>query len=251
LELIFCVNLQKACLFVILWGFFFFFFFFFFLIFNYFPEDGISIPFQSNSFLAPISSTILYNQVLNLAHYTLTQNSSHTESQLQNQPKNNHDNHNYITTTNNSCENGRNDENDKHIENGQPIKSTSNTKNGSPADKKAVQDNNIKKDNTNNTNHSNNNNNHVETPVRQITGIPPDYYFEVGYVVKLDNVLFLDDSRPCFSFSHPNRYASAIDNSRHTQIWFQPKMDSLLHGFAGFFEALLHEKIAFSKYIIG
>lgn len=191
--------------------------------------------------------------MLNLVHHALAQNSSHTETQnviSQNQSTNNHNIHNF--TTNNSSENGISGENGKHIENGQLIKSTANTENGSPAENNIAldQDNNIKKNNTNNINPGNNNNNHENTPpVRQITGIPPNYYFEVSYVVKLDNVLFLDDSRPCFSFSHPNRDAPAIDNSRHTQIWFQPKMDGLLHGFAGFFEALLHEKIAFSKYI--
>jgi hypothetical protein len=120
--------------------------------------------------------------------------------------------------------------------------------------------NNNHSDNNNNNNHSDNieplrdhndSNSNLEAtpaaPVQQLGGIPSEYYFEVGYVVKMDNVLFLDDSRPCFRFSHPNRDANVIDNNRHTQIWFQPKMDGLLHGFAGFFEALLHEKIAFSK----
>jgi protein arginine N-methyltransferase 5 len=69
--------------------------------------------------------------------------------------------------------------------------------------------------------------------------------FEFNYVVYLKNFFEIDDCLPIFTFVHPNR-ETEIDNSRYTLITFKSTVDCMLHGFAGYFEAVLYKDIILS-----
>uniref|UniRef100_A0A7S0DME2 Protein arginine N-methyltransferase n=1 Tax=Amorphochlora amoebiformis TaxID=1561963 RepID=A0A7S0DME2_9EUKA len=70
--------------------------------------------------------------------------------------------------------------------------------------------------------------------------------FETPYVVLLHRFCPLAQSEACFKFVHPN-HEKPLDNTREKLIRFQPaKIDSILHGFAGYFESTLYEEVNIS-----
>ena len=99
-------------------------------------------------------------------------------------------------------------------------------------------------------------------------------------MVRLHNVTVMAAPQPCFIFTHPNRglwaivvllfvclekseqvllrrkqnefcfltlVVSRIDNSRMKSLEFEVKISCTLHGFAGYFEAILYKDIMLSK----
>ncbi|KAM9510382.1 protein arginine N-methyltransferase 5 [Guaruba guarouba] len=73
----------------------------------------------------------------------------------------------------------------------------------------------------------------------------PEAQFEMPYVVRLHNYHQLAAPQPCFTFRHPNPEA-ANDNSRYRLLAFRVDVNSVLHGFAGYFETALYGDITLS-----
>ncbi|CAF3132896.1 unnamed protein product [Rotaria socialis] len=73
------------------------------------------------------------------------------------------------------------------------------------------------------------------------------YYanFETPFVVYLHNCFFLAETKPLFTFLHPN-FATPIDNSRYEEVEFTIPATGTMHGLAGFFEAKLYKDITIS-----
>jgi protein arginine N-methyltransferase 5 len=73
------------------------------------------------------------------------------------------------------------------------------------------------------------------------------YYanFETPFVVYLHNCFFLAETKPLFTFEHPN-FSTPIDNSRYGEVEFTIPTTGTMHGLAGFFEAKLYKDIAIS-----
>nr|CAG4649143.1 EOG090X028A [Scapholeberis mucronata] len=73
------------------------------------------------------------------------------------------------------------------------------------------------------------------------------YYtpFEMSYVVHFRNRTELADPQALFTFTHPNR-DKPIDNNRYEVRKFNIKCDSVLHGFAGYFETVLYKDVMLS-----
>lgn len=69
---------------------------------------------------------------------------------------------------------------------------------------------------------------------------------ETTYVVKFHNFFQLASEKKCFYFEHPVPDPSSVDNRRYTTLSFQVEQNSLLHGFAGFFESQLFGDISIS-----
>ena len=69
---------------------------------------------------------------------------------------------------------------------------------------------------------------------------------ELSYVVYMKNVYQIDDAQTLFEFEHPNRSSNPIDNTRCQTLKFTAKLDAMLHGFSGFFEAVLYKDIKLS-----
>ncbi len=65
-------------------------------------------------------------------------------------------------------------------------------------------------------------------------------HFETAYVVKIYNADLLDQPQPCFTFTHPDR-AVLADNSRYHAMQFSTDQNSVIHGFAGYFESVLYQ----------
>ncbi|XP_077982145.1 protein arginine N-methyltransferase 5-like [Glandiceps talaboti] len=72
----------------------------------------------------------------------------------------------------------------------------------------------------------------------------PDAHFETPYVVRLHNVNTFAEAVPMFTFVHPNR--TTKDNSRVKTVTFDVEIDSVLHGFAGYFDTILYGDITLS-----
>lgn len=68
---------------------------------------------------------------------------------------------------------------------------------------------------------------------------------EMAYVVKIHRGKTVSPPQPCFTFTHPNR-AEMIDNSRYAKITFPVAETHLVHGFAGYFEAVLYKDVKLS-----
>eukprot|EP00501_MAST-03F_sp_TOSAG23-6_P002247 GSMAST32.ASY1.ANO1.2347.1 assembled CDS len=66
--------------------------------------------------------------------------------------------------------------------------------------------------------------------------------FETGYVVKMHNFKQLAEAKPCFTFNHPLRPISDINNNRYKILKFKQKEGTMVHGFAGYFESPLHQR---------
>lgn len=73
----------------------------------------------------------------------------------------------------------------------------------------------------------------------------PEAQFEMPYVVRLHNFHQLSAPKPCFTFSHPNR-DPMIDNNRYCTLEFPVEVNTVLHGFAGYFETVLYRDITLS-----
>ena len=56
---------------------------------------------------------------------------------------------------------------------------------------------------------------------------------------------FFSQAKPCFTFSHPNREEN-IDNTRYASLSFEATTSALIHGFAGYFQAMLYKDINIS-----
>jgi len=70
-------------------------------------------------------------------------------------------------------------------------------------------------------------------------------YFEMGFVVRLNNVFVMDTPQEGFTFVHPNRQP-VIDNSRYKKFQFKASESAMIHGFAGYFDSLLYDDVHLS-----
>uniref|UniRef100_A0A3B3SD68 Protein arginine N-methyltransferase 5 n=1 Tax=Paramormyrops kingsleyae TaxID=1676925 RepID=A0A3B3SD68_9TELE len=71
----------------------------------------------------------------------------------------------------------------------------------------------------------------------------PECHFETPYVVRLHNFHQLAEPKPCFSFSHPS---TDMNNNRYQCLRFSVGCNSVLHGFAGYFESTLYKDVTLS-----
>ncbi|KAF7390207.1 hypothetical protein HZH68_012064 [Vespula germanica] len=69
--------------------------------------------------------------------------------------------------------------------------------------------------------------------------------FETPYVVHLQNKYDIAKPQPLFTFKHPNK-DEIIDNNRYEAKTFDVEQDSILHGFSGYFKAILYDNITLS-----
>lgn len=85
-------------------------------------------------------------------------------------------------------------------------------------------------------------------------------------MVYLHNCFFLSETKPLFTFTHPNlagkeskllcsdpdgnAHLATIDNSRYSEMEFSIPTTGTMHGFAGFFEAKLYKDINISEFPI-
>eukprot|EP00929_Paragymnodinium_shiwhaense_P008126 TRINITY_DN112068_c0_g1_i1.p1 TRINITY_DN112068_c0_g1~~TRINITY_DN112068_c0_g1_i1.p1 ORF type:complete len:609 (-),score=92.99 TRINITY_DN112068_c0_g1_i1:219-2045(-) len=70
-------------------------------------------------------------------------------------------------------------------------------------------------------------------------------HFETAYVVKFHQAFYPTmDIKPCFTFEHPNW--TRATNDRFTSVEFTAEVDSLVHGFAGYFECVLYDDVTLS-----
>ena len=70
-------------------------------------------------------------------------------------------------------------------------------------------------------------------------------HFEIPYIVKLHNYYQMAPSKQCFTFTHPNK-AARIDNTRYTCVSFVNSVPTIVHGLAGYFQAMLYKNIHIS-----
>uniref|UniRef100_A0A8C2GGI2 Protein arginine N-methyltransferase 5 n=1 Tax=Cyprinus carpio TaxID=7962 RepID=A0A8C2GGI2_CYPCA len=75
----------------------------------------------------------------------------------------------------------------------------------------------------------------------------PECHFETPYVVRLHNFHQLADPKPCFTFVHPT---TDMNNNRYQCLRFSIGCNSVLHGFAGYFEATLYKDVTLSNVIL-
>ncbi|CAH1270096.1 CARM1 [Branchiostoma lanceolatum] len=68
--------------------------------------------------------------------------------------------------------------------------------------------------------------------------------FETAYVVRLHNYCELAEPQPCFTFHHPNR--GLIDNTRAKEFEFDIEENTVLNGFAGYFDTVLYGDVTLS-----
>ncbi|XP_061587228.1 protein arginine N-methyltransferase 5 [Cololabis saira] len=71
----------------------------------------------------------------------------------------------------------------------------------------------------------------------------PESHFETPYVVRLHNFYQLADPKPCFTFTHPTK---DMNNNRYQCLRFTVRCNSVLHGFAGYFETTLYKDVTLS-----
>lgn len=69
--------------------------------------------------------------------------------------------------------------------------------------------------------------------------------FETPYVVRFHNVYSIADAKRCFKFVHP-KFNQRIDNRRFEEIEFRAKESAVVHGLAGYFEAVLFGDVTLS-----
>lgn len=70
-------------------------------------------------------------------------------------------------------------------------------------------------------------------------------HFETPYVVRLHNIYAIAPSEPCFTFTHP-KFHARIDNRRATDMAFTARASAVVHGFAGYFDAVLYDDVTLS-----
>ncbi|DAZ97411.1 TPA: hypothetical protein N0F65_011295 [Lagenidium giganteum] len=68
--------------------------------------------------------------------------------------------------------------------------------------------------------------------------------FETPYVVRLHNFYSIAESQPCFTFVHPK--FGRIDNRRAVELTFVAEESAVVHGLAGYFDAVLFEDVTLS-----
>ncbi|XP_046413047.1 protein arginine N-methyltransferase 5 isoform X1 [Neodiprion fabricii] len=73
----------------------------------------------------------------------------------------------------------------------------------------------------------------------------PLAHFETPYVVHLQNKYDIAQPQPLFTFVHPNK-EPFIDNNRYEVKKFVAEQNSVLHGFSGYFEAILYKDATIS-----
>ncbi|MBN3271848.1 ANM5 methyltransferase, partial [Polyodon spathula] len=73
----------------------------------------------------------------------------------------------------------------------------------------------------------------------------PEAQFEMPYVVRLHNFHQLAEPQACFTFRHPNP-DPVIDNNRYCSLRFSVQCNTVLHGFAGYFETNLYKDVTLS-----
>ncbi|XP_075685045.1 protein arginine N-methyltransferase 5 [Rhinoderma darwinii] len=73
----------------------------------------------------------------------------------------------------------------------------------------------------------------------------PEAQFEMPYVVRLHNFHQLSDPLPCFVFQHPNK-DPVIDNNRYCCLKYDIKLNTVLHGFSGYFQTVLYKDVTLS-----
>ncbi len=74
---------------------------------------------------------------------------------------------------------------------------------------------------------------------------PEKVAHESTFVVRMSSAMVLDTPQPCFSFVHPAP-PGRPDNSRFCSLAFEAQCDAMVHGFAGYFEAVLAEGVLMS-----
>lgn len=68
---------------------------------------------------------------------------------------------------------------------------------------------------------------------------------ESSYVVYIKRAYHIDRPKAVFEFVHPNK-VNPIDNTRYKTLRFDVKIDCVLNGFAGYFDAILYDDITLS-----
>lgn len=74
-------------------------------------------------------------------------------------------------------------------------------------------------------------------------------HFEAPYVVHQQNRFNIAPPQPVFTFTHPNR-DEMNDNTRYVTLIFDVEIDSVLHGFSGYFDTVLYQDKEKDKDII-
>ncbi|CDS40374.1 protein arginine N methyltransferase 5 [Echinococcus multilocularis] len=69
---------------------------------------------------------------------------------------------------------------------------------------------------------------------------------ETPYVIRLSNCQILAAPEEAFTFKHPRKDIDTTPNTRYCCLTFVPREDGVIHGFAGYFEAVLYDKIMLS-----
>ncbi|KAF1321894.1 Protein arginine n-methyltransferase, partial [Globisporangium splendens] len=69
--------------------------------------------------------------------------------------------------------------------------------------------------------------------------------FETPYVVRLHNMYTIAESKAVFTFTHP-KFNQRIDNRRYEEIPFHAQESAVVHGFAGYFDAVLFDDVTLS-----
>uniref|UniRef100_A0A6Q2Y0A2 Protein arginine N-methyltransferase 5 n=1 Tax=Esox lucius TaxID=8010 RepID=A0A6Q2Y0A2_ESOLU len=72
----------------------------------------------------------------------------------------------------------------------------------------------------------------------------PECHFETPYVVRLHNFHQLAEPKACFTFVHPT---TDMNNNRYQCLRFSVGCNTVLHGFAGYFETTLYGDVTLSK----
>uniref|UniRef100_A0A8C8K4Q3 Protein arginine N-methyltransferase 5 n=1 Tax=Oncorhynchus tshawytscha TaxID=74940 RepID=A0A8C8K4Q3_ONCTS len=71
----------------------------------------------------------------------------------------------------------------------------------------------------------------------------PECHFETPYVVRLHNFHQLAEPKACFTFVHPT---TDMNNNRYQCLRFSVGCNTVLHGFAGYFETTLYGDVTLS-----
>ncbi|CAI5715179.1 unnamed protein product [Hyaloperonospora brassicae] len=69
--------------------------------------------------------------------------------------------------------------------------------------------------------------------------------FETPYVVRLHNFYALAPTQRCFQFTHP-KFNTRIDNRRQAELRFVAAESAVVHGLAGYFDAVLYGDVTLS-----
>lgn len=67
-----------------------------------------------------------------------------------------------------------------------------------------------------------------------------EFDFECTYIVCPNSVYHISKPQPLFTFKHPND-DTLIDNTRYKTLKFTARLDTVLHGFLGYFDAVLYK----------